>query len=313
MYSVTDLLGPAYVSARWGFYLAAFLIIGASSFAPFFLDRSTFHQRFPDQARNLVRRAAVIGLVASIVALLCCLLRLWLQSRTLLDPEEPLTRDFLRAVLDSTWGQGWKRQVSSSVIAIAGFGVARNWRSGWVFVVAAALGLGLTTGLTGHAASAEAGRFGWLIDAGHVGAGGIWIGGLFVLMLAGLPACRGLEGEVRSSAHRLLVGLFSRRALVVAPLTVGFGALLGVQYLGWRWPLSLFGSSYGWALAVKIGLVIVIAVLGGLNWRYVQPRLEQPDGERLFRRTGGGEVLFSVLVLGVTAVLVALSFAEHGS
>lgn len=310
---MTDLLGPAYAAARWGFFLAVFLVIGASSFAPFFLSSSALERQFPEVSRNLSRRAAVLGLVGSVAALLTCLVRLWLQSRTLLDPEEPLTREFLRAVLDSTWGQGWQRQVSGSVIAIAGFGVARNWRAGWVFAVAAALAVGLTTGMTGHAATAEAGRFGWLVDAGHVGAGGIWIGGLFVLMLAGLPACRVAEPEVRSSARRLLVGLFSSRALIVAPLTVGFGVWLGVQYLGWGWPLVILESSYGGALAVKVGLVIAIAVLGARNWRYVQPRLEQPEGERLFRRTGGTEFLFGLLVLGVTAVLVALSFAEHGS
>lgn len=310
---MTDLLGPAYVSARWGFYLAAFLVIGASSFAPFFLGRSALQRQFPEVATSLSRRAAVLGLAASVIALMCCLARLWLQSRTLLGPEEPLTREFLRAVLDSTWGQGWKRQVSSLVIAIAGFGLARTWRAGWVFAIAAAVALGMTTGMTGHAATAEAGRFGWLIDAAHVGAGGIWIGGLLVVILAGLPACRVLEPGVRSSARRLLVGLFSSRALVVAPLTVGFGAWLGVQYLGWRWPLLLFRSSYGGALAVKIGLVVVIALLGALNWRYVQPRLERSEGERLFNRTGSAEVILGVLVLGVTAVLVALSFAEHGS
>ena len=310
---MTDLLGPAYVSARWGFYLAVFLVIGASSFAPFFLGRSALAREYPEVARTLSQRALRLGLAGSAMVLIAGLVRLWLQSRTLLDPEEPLTREFLRAVLDSTWGEGWKRQVSSAVIALVGFWVGRKWSSGWVFAIAAAATLGLTTGMTGHAAASEAGRFGWLFDAGHVAAGGIWIGGLFVLMLAGLPACRVLEPNARSSARRLLVGLFSSRALVVAPLTVGFGALLGVQYLGWRWPLLLFESNYGWALAVKIGLVIVIAVLGAGNWRYVQPRLERTEGERLFRRTGGAEALFGLLVLGVTAVLVALSFVEHGS
>ena len=310
---MTDLLGPAYVSARWGFYLAVFLVIGASSFAPFFLERSILQRRYPEVTSSLTRRAAGLGLAGAVLAILCSLLRLWLQSRTLLEPGEPLTGEFLRAVLDSNWGQGWKRQVSSVVIAAVGFGLARTWLAGWVFAIAAALALVLTTGMTGHAATAEAGRFGWLLDAGHVGTGGVWIGGLLVLMGAGIPACRVLDPDARNSARRLLVGLFSNRALIMAPLTVGFGALLGVQYLGWRWPLSLFSSSYGWALAVKIVLVIVIAALGAANWRYVQPRLEKPEGERLFRRTGGGELLFGVLVLGVTAVLVALSFVEPGS
>lgn len=311
---MTDLLGPAYVSARWGYYLAAFLTIGASSFAPFFFGRRTaLARRFPGVAHRLHARAALLGLVGSSALVGFGLLRLWLQSRTLLEPGEPLTSEFVGAVLTTAWGQGWQRQLASAVVALIGFLAAPTRRLGWMLAVIGAAGTILTTGMTGHAATAEAGRGGWLIDALHVGAAGLWLGGLGVLMLAGLVACRPLASDCRPEAVRLLVGHFSRRALIAAPLTVAFGAWLSARYLGWTWPLRFFQTSYGWALAGKIALVVGVLALGALNWRVIQPRLGEPGGEARFRRSGGAELGLAVVVLGVTAVLVALSFSEHGS
>jgi copper transport protein len=310
---VTDLLGPAYVSARWGFYLAALVVIGASSFAPFFFgDRTAFHRLSPAAAQALRRRAATLGLIGAIALALFAVMRLWLQTRTLLEPEEPLSSEFVQAVLASNWGRGWKRQMAAALAGCVGFGFARKWNTGWGVAVLAALGTALTTGMTGHAATAEAGRAGWVVDAIHVGAGGIWLGGLAIILLAGLPACLTLPESDRRKAHRLLVGLFSSRALVVAPVTVVFGVWLAVEYLGWTWPIAMFGSRYGGALAVKIALVLVVGALGAYNWRIVQPRLEDPDGESRLRRSVTAELLFGLLVLGVTAVLVALPFAEPG-
>ncbi len=132
-------------------------------------------------------------------------------------------------------------------------------------------------------------------------------------MTAGLASCRELAEQERGKAHRYLVGMFSRRALVVAPVTVGFGVWLGIRYLGWTWPFRFYRSGYGWALAVKVAMVLVVGGLGAYNWRVVQPGLDQRWGESRFRRSGVIELLFGVLVLGVTAVLVALPFSEHGS
>jgi len=310
---VSDLLGPAYVAARWGFYLAVFLTIGASSFAPFFLrPTNPFRSGFPGTAADLHRRAARLGLLGSAAVIGFALFRLWMQTRTLREPGEPLTIDFLRAVLTSAWGHGWQRQAISAIVATAGFGLARRQAAGWVIAVLASLALTVSAGMTGHAATAEAGSGGWLIDAVHVTAGGLWTGGLAILMTAGLRSCKDLKDDERRRAHRLLVGAFSRRALVVAPLTLGFGGWLGVRYLGWTWPFQFFRSGYGWALAVKVAIVLLVGGLGAYNWRVVQPGLEQSWGESRFRRSGAIELLFGILVLGITAVLVALPFAEHG-
>jgi putative copper export protein len=269
---VTDLLGPAYVSARWGYYLAALLTIGASSFAPFLFGRRTaLARRFPGVAQRLYLRAVALGRLGSSALVGFGLLRLWFQSRTLLEPGEPLTSEFVGAVLTTGWGQGWQRQLAAAIVTLVGFLAAPTRRLGWILAL--------------------------------IGT---------VLLLAGLAACRPLDSECRPEAVRLLVGHFSRRALIAAPLTVGFGVWLSARYLGWTWPLRFFQTSYGWALAGKIALVLGVLALGALNWRLVQPRLAEPGGEARFRRSGGAELGLAVLVLGVTAVLVALSFSEHG-
>ncbi len=155
---MSDLVGPAYVAARWGFYLAVFLTIGASSFAPFFFPRGNpFRVAFPEAARTLHRRAATTGLVASIAVLAFAVFRFWMQTRTLRDPGDPLTSEFVRAVLSTSWGRGWQRQAALTIPAALGFGLARTRTTGWILATLSAVGLAVTTGMTGHAATAEAG------------------------------------------------------------------------------------------------------------------------------------------------------------
>ena len=111
---------------------------------------------------------------------------------------------------------------------------------------------------------------------------------------------------------RALVGDFSRRALIFGPLAIGLGVWLSIRYLGWTWPLHLFATSYSIALAVKLGVLVVIAGLGAYNWRVAQPGLAHVSGEKRFRKSGTLEVTFGALLLLVTAVLVALPLpGEH--
>ena len=310
---MSDLLGPAYAAARWGWYLAAFLVLGASSYAPFFFRSATgFQGTYPELAPGLSRRAARLGMVGALALLGFALIRLWLQSRTLLDPEEPLSPEFLGAVLGSGWGRGWKWQTGLALLGALGFTIARaGSRVGWIASLLAAAGLALTTGMTGHAVTRQSGAAGWLLDAIHVGAGGIWLGGLAVMTLAGLAVCRTLESARRPQALRLLVADFSRKALIAAPLTVGFGGWLGARYLGWTWPLRFTESGYGWVLAAKVGVVAVVGAVGAYNWRILQSRLTEPRGESRLQRSTVLELGFGIVLLGITAVLVALPIPEE--
>lgn len=304
------LLDAAYAAARWGWYLAAFLILGAGSYAPFLIRiRTGLDATHPELAGDFARRAARIGARAGVALLLLTGLRLYIQTRTLLGPDEAESTEWLRATLATTWGRGWIRQALMALLATLAFvPAARGSRLGWMVAAAASGGLGLTAGMTGHAVSAKAGPGGFLLDAAHVWAGGLWLGGLAVLLLAGLPACRGLPVEERPALHRALVGDFSRRALLFGPLAIGLGVWLAARYLGWSWPLHLTGSRYGVVLAFKLAALAGVGVMGAWNWRVVQPGLVRPDGEARLRRSARLELLFGTLLLAVTAVLVALPF-----
>lgn len=302
------LLDAGSAAARWGWYLMVFLLLGAGSYAPFLFRRRTgLDATDPDIAGNLPRRAAKIGFLAAVALLFFTALRLYLQTRLLVDSDEPVTVELVRAVLDTAWGEGWVRQAALGLLATLAFGAARaGSRFGWMVASAAGGGIGLVSGMTGHAVTEAAGALGWILDAAHVWAGGFWLGGLAVMLLAGLGACRGLPAERRIPLIRALVADFSRRALIFGPLTIGLGVWLAVQYLGWSWPLHLFDTSYGTALAVKLGLLVIIAAVGAYNWRVAQPGLTHPSGEGRFRKSGAFELAFGALLLLATGVLVAL-------
>ena len=302
------LLDAGYAAARWGWYLTVFLVLGASGYAPFLLRaRTALSVTHPELAAGLARRSARIGLRASVFLVGFVAIRLYLQSRTLLETGEPLSADFLEAVIGTGWGRGWLRQAAMALLALLGFAAAtRASRFGWMVAVAASGGLGLVAGMTGHAATERGGELGVLLNAAHVWAGGFWLGGLAVLLLAGLPACRGLSAEERPKMVRTLVADFSRRALVFGPLAIGLGVWLAIRYLGWRWPLELLDSNYAAALTVKLIALAGVAAIGAYNWRVVQPTLNHPIGESRLRRSSVRELVLGILLLAATAVLVAL-------
>lgn len=301
-------LDAAFAAARWGWYLAAFLLLGAGGYAPFFVRlRGGQTVSHPGLAEAVSLRSARIGVRSALALLLLAALRLWLQSRTLIDPGEPVTRDLVQAVLGSTWGHGWLRQVAMALVAVLAFRAARAGGAlAWMIATLAGAGLALTSGMTGHAATEKAGLTGLLLDGAHLWAGGLWLGGLALLLTAGLDAAATLPEEARPEAVRALVADFSRRALVAAPLTVVLGSALAVRYLGWGWPLELTGSGYGRTLLTKLAALLLVAGIGAWNWRVVQPTIAAPGGVDRLRRTAAAELLFGVLLLAFTALLVAL-------
>lgn len=308
-----SLLDAAYGAARWGWYLAAFLVLGAGSYAPFFFPgRRSLPHTDASVAGEVTRRAARIGFSAGLALVLFALLRFYCQARVLNEPGEPLTADFLRAVLGSAWGRGWRLQALAAVLVTAAFALARRGaRIPWLLAMLLSLAVGATAGMTGHAGTAKSGPGGLLIDAAHVTLGGWWLGGLGVMVLAGLAAARSARPERKPAILQSLVGDFSRRAQIAAPLAIALGIWLAARYLGWGWPLHLSGS-YRWMLVGKLAVLAGVGALGAFNWRVTQPRLTQPGGEPRLRRFSALELWFGIVLLGVTAVLVSLPLPEGG-
>ena len=175
-----------------------------------------------------------------------------------------------------------------------------------------ALGLLLTPGLAGHAATEDLVPLALSADVLHLGAVSLWLGGLAVLVATVLP--RRLAGELSVAVPR-----FSRFAFwaVVTILVTG-------TFQSWRQVRSaaaLTDTTYGRLLIVKVVLFAVLVGLGGLSRRFVQARYRvparrlsfgpgaattDPDSEVVagLRRTVGAETVLAVVVLAVTSLLV---------
>ncbi len=213
----------------------------------------------------------------------------------------------LRSLLvRTTWGWGWIAQLLAAVVAGLGFRWAGRGRSGgWVVAGVAALMLAFTPGLSGHAAGVPTGvSLAILADAGHVlGAGG-WLGSLLVLLGIGVPAALRLDEEARGAAVAGLVHAFSPLALACAGLVVvtgGIGAWLHVGALP-----ALWLTGYGRALLVKLAVLSLVFGAGAYNYLRVRPVVGSAGGAQRLRRSSMLELIVGVVVLVVTAVLVAL-------
>jgi copper transport protein len=250
-----------------------------------------------------VAAAAAAGLV------LADFLRAYGQVRSFLDPMEPLTWEAARPVLFQTsWGRNWMAQLGIAGLTVPIALLARRRPAmGLGLLSTAALAVAVTTPLTGHAVEHPWGRpLGLGLHALHLIGGGVWLGTLFSMVVAGLRVVR-YYSATASTEHQAvarMVTAFSPAALAGAGLAVAAGSLLSYAYVGDL--ASLLGTSYGRTLLVKVSLLALTMALGAWNWRRVTPRLGSADATRLLKRSATVELLIGLLLIAATAVLVAL-------
>jgi putative copper resistance protein D len=189
------------------------------------------------------------------------------------DPET-LTRVLAR----TSFGRVWL--VRMSLLVVAG-GVlrlhaqerdAQDWVA--VRVECFALGAGVLAALawTGHAVTVEDVPWGLApaVDAVHILASGIWLGGL--LALAQLLMLIGRSPQV--DVVRAIVGAVRRfSALAMAAvLTLVFTGAVNAWALAGD-VAGVVGTSYGWLLLGKLALLVPLLGLGAFNRWWVTPRL----------------------------------------
>jgi copper transport protein len=166
------------------------------------------------------------------------------------------------------------------------------------FAAAAAL---LVPGAAGHAAQTTPRGLSLLFDWTHLAAGSLWVGGLAGLLVL----WRSLPVASRTAGLVVAVPRFSNTALasVIVLVASGIGAsLLHLPTLG-----SLWQTSYGQALLVKIGLLLGAIVLASVNLLRAKPRLERPGSALLLRRLVAGETLLVAAAVFAAAVLSSLA------
>ncbi len=167
-----------------------------------------------------------------------------------------------------------------------------------------ALGLVLSPALSGHAAASRHFVVSVVLDVVHVTAAGLWIGGLLMVLLAGIPAMRRIENGNRDAAVSALVNSFHPLALFCAPLVVVAG--VGTAYLRLNTFSDLWLTAYGSMLFRKVVFVAIVLGLGAYNSTRLRHSLGDTSATRRFRLSGAIELLFAAVVVGATAWLVTM-------
>jgi copper transport protein len=216
---------------------------------------------------------------------------------------------FTAAALVALWVDRPERERRSIVelLSVAGAGVA----AGAVLLI---------PGLAGHAAQTSPRVWSLLFDWSHLLAGSLWIGGLIGLLVLwpSLPA------ELRVPGLAVSVPRFSNVAFVSVNLLIASGVAASVVHL--PTVSSLWQTSYGKTILVKVGLLGTTMLLAAVNLLRTKPHLvasgERPElgapAAALLRRLVTVEAVIVASAIFAAAVLSSLpppakALAEAGN
>lgn len=274
--AVTDLIG----------FIALFLAAGAVGFR-FIPLRVVAERELFDRA---AKRAAVFGLIGVLITLF--MLFAFSLPQTAARQHLSVSGAIVKNLAIGA-------QVACIVLAVIGFGLAMGRvAAGWVL---AAIGVVLNP-LTGLVT----GKWTRVINPIHSIAAAFWIGTLFVILAAGFAVVlrSNLTPERRGAVAADMIHAFSPFALTCFGVLAIFGVITAYRHLK---PLSsLWTTSYGYTLIVKLIIVAVVVLLGAFNWRRQRPLLGTEAAAGVLKRSATAEVMFAAVVLVITAVLVNL-------
>ena len=184
-------------------------------------------------------------------------------------------------------------------LALVGF-LAAAARRGWGWPLAA---MGV---IASPLRAALFGQWPRIVNPAHELAGGLWIGTLFLLVVAALVPLRraALAPERRGALAAGMVRAFSPFALFSTGALFGFGVITAWRHL--KRLDALWTTPYGYAVIAKLSVVAVVVGLGAWNWRRQVPGLGSPAAALELERTARIELIVAFVVLMVTAILVSL-------
>ncbi|QSB14696.1 copper resistance protein CopC [Natronosporangium hydrolyticum] len=285
--------GAAAAAGRWLTYAGTLLAVGGAVFLLFVHDRAPAERR---PLTRIVGWAVAAGAAGSLVAIpLYAAVSSGAGGQALLD-EQLLAG----AVSSATGASALLRLAALAVLllGVAGLGIVS-----WAGPLAVAGGVGALGSFlfAGHTYTAEPRALIWASNLSHTAAAAVWLGGLVLLGLV-LHLRRRAGGEASGGAA--MVARFSTLAAAsVLVVTVG-----GIA-LGWaeiRTLSGLTGTSYGWLLLAKVGLVAAVVALGGYNRRWLVPAVRQGGQQAWQRLTRTVRVEAAVILVGVLALTAVL-------
>jgi len=302
---------PGLVAARWVAFLATMVALGL--FALRALVARPLVERVEGTRLRALSAAFLVALALALLAVPAYLLAATAQFalRSVLDLGAlvPLVRA-------SVFGRGFL-DLELDLALFAGAALAALWLDRpergrrslaallalWGALAAGGAAL-LAPSAAGHAAQTAPRPLALALDWLHLVAGSLWLGGLAGLLVlwAALPA------SLRPAGLAVCVPRFSRVALLSVLALVGSGT--GAALLHLPTVASLWRTSYGQALLVKVGLLAAALALAAVNLLHTRTALQAnaPDARaaRLLRSLVGGETLLVAGALAAAAVLTSL-------
>lgn len=220
-------------------------------------------------------------------------------------------------VLDTTVGKVWLLRALLLVPVAGLLANVRHAGQRWWQAGAAVLGIVLvaTPAFSGHADSGRWIEVAKALDVTHVAAAAVWLGGVAMLLVAGLRS--GVDpGDARTLAER-----FSAVALGAVIVVVATGTGQSIRQIT---TLDQLETAYGRLLAVKVVLVLGLVGVASLTRSALRGRLPLDDGVDadtdtgdagaspvspsaqigIVRRLVAAELVVALAVVGVTALLV---------
>jgi copper transport protein len=161
----------------------------------------------------------------------------------------------------------------------------------------------LVPGLSGHPSQTSPRGLYLSLDWLHLTAGSIWIGGLIGLLVLWWRVGR----ERRVAALGRVVPRFSRVAFGSVMLLLASGTVVSIL----RLPTlgSLWETTYGIAILVKVGLLAAAMALAGVNLARTRPRLVAAAARKDEALGAGAARLLRRLVTGEVAIVVGIILA----
>lgn len=270
-------------------FVGYFLAIGAVGFRFGIVRRVRV---MSDEASKILRadNAALFGMLGIMLVLLSFVGGLFVESA--------MRKVVFAELLPPTLGR-FEFKLGMLAVALVGYRLVRtDPEIGWSLASIGVISVVLQPLYTGKLAGK--------INAVHILAASTWLGTLLVLTVIGI---RGLiksatSGQQRAELVADLVNSFSPLALIAATVVGTTG--LATAWLHLKRLSTLWTTSYGMTLVVKLILVAVVVALGAWNWRRVRPSLGDEGSEVTIRGSAMMELTFAGLVLLATSVLVTL-------
>ncbi len=271
--------------ARWAGYLAASLLVGVA----------VLRIQRPLVSPHLLPTHRLVRLAGTVLAL-AALTRMSQQALLFAAaPDEALAMvGTLRA---TPWGLAWTVQLLAALSAAV---LPGAWtKQAKILSLSLAVMAAIPPAFQGHGFGAETLTTQAVVaHMAHLLAAGTWIGTLAVLTIVWLPTAPAANA-------RDWIARFSPWALTGAATLGATGLFLSWIHVGEL--QMVWGSGYGRTLLLKIALVVLIVLLGAINWKRLAPALMHPGGTDRLRASARREVALGALALLVTAFLVATS------